>query len=79
MLSKALIGLIRIYQRYISPLFPPRCRFQPSCSQYALESIRNCGPLKGCFYAAVRLLKCHPLHPGGHDPPPQKSPGKSAD
>ncbi|MCC9604055.1 membrane protein insertion efficiency factor YidD [Stieleria sp. JC731] len=70
MFRKALIGLIRFYQRYISPLSPPRCRFTPSCSQYALEAIRNCGPIKGTWFAVIRILKCHPFHPGGHDPAP---------
>ncbi|MEO1618235.1 MAG: membrane protein insertion efficiency factor YidD [Planctomycetota bacterium] len=70
--GRILIGLIRFYQTRISPLFAPRCRFTPSCSQYALEAIRNRGALRGCFYAVRRILKCHPFHPGGHDPPPQK-------
>ncbi|WP_201743685.1 membrane protein insertion efficiency factor YidD [Roseiconus nitratireducens] len=65
-----MIWLIRQYQTRISPLFPPRCRFTPSCSQYAVEVIRNRGPVEGLFRAVIRLLKCHPFHPGGDDPPP---------
>jgi uncharacterized protein len=59
---------IRGYQRWLSPLFPPRCRFQPSCSAYAYEAIRVHGALKGLCFAGWRLLRCHPLHPGGFDP-----------
>ncbi len=59
--------LIRIYRRFISPLMPPACRFYPSCSQYAEEAIKKYG-LKGIFLAIKRILKCHPLHPGGYDP-----------
>ncbi|WP_436409923.1 membrane protein insertion efficiency factor YidD [Roseiconus lacunae] len=70
-IARILIGCIRGYQSYVSPLFPPRCRFRPTCSQYAVEAIRNCGPLRGTWYAIVRILKCHPLHPGGEDPAPQ--------
>ncbi|MEM6470037.1 MAG: membrane protein insertion efficiency factor YidD [Planctomycetota bacterium] len=70
MLGRCLIGLIRIYQTRISPLFPPRCRFTPTCSHYAVEAIRNRGAFVGTCLAIVRILKCHPFHPGGHDPPP---------
>lgn len=70
-LSNTFIWLIRVYQTRISPLFPPRCRFTPSCSQYAVEAIRNRGPIAGVFWATLRILKCHPFHPGGHDPPPE--------
>ncbi|MBL1379366.1 MULTISPECIES: membrane protein insertion efficiency factor YidD [Zobellella] len=65
------IGLIRLYQLVISPLLGPRCRFTPTCSQYAIEAIRLHGFLKGGWLTVKRLLKCHPLGPSGHDPVPQ--------
>lgn len=67
-----LIGVIRFYKKCISPLFPPVCRFQPTCSQYAIEAIQIHGAAKGCWLALRRLLKCHPWHPGGYDPVPPK-------
>lgn len=70
MMQRALIGLIRFYQRYISPLSGPTCRFYPSCSHYTLEAIQKYGALKGSWLGARRLLRCHPFHPGGHDPVP---------
>ena len=62
--------LIKGYRRFISPLFPPSCRFQPTCSQYALEAISNHGTIKGGWLAVSRILRCHPFHPGGYDPVP---------
>ena len=59
---------IRFYKRFISPLFPPSCRFYPSCSQYAIEALERYGMLKGCWLTLKRLAKCHPYHPGGFDP-----------
>lgn len=64
------IGLIRFYRRAVSPLFPPRCRFYPSCSEYAEQALRRHGVVRGGWMSIVRLLKCHPLHPGGYDPVP---------
>jgi len=64
------IGLIRFYQICISPLFPPHCRFYPTCSQYALEAVKKYGFLKGGFLAVKRIAKCHPYHKGGFDPVP---------
>ncbi|WP_095507029.1 membrane protein insertion efficiency factor YidD [Paraferrimonas sedimenticola] len=66
------IKLVRGYQLLISPLIGPRCRFTPTCSQYAIEAIKTHGTAKGCWLSIKRILKCHPLHPGGHDPVPNK-------
>ena len=72
-MKRALLALIRFYQRQISPLFPPCCRFTPTCSQYALEAIQVHGAAKGVFLALKRILRCNPLFPGGYDPiPPRK-------
>jgi putative membrane protein insertion efficiency factor len=68
-----LIGVIRGYQKWISPLLGPHCRFNPTCSHYAIEAIKLHGIAKGCWLASKRILKCHPLHPGGEDPVPGKS------
>ncbi|AEB11784.1 membrane protein insertion efficiency factor YidD [Marinithermus hydrothermalis] len=65
-----LIGLIRGYQRFISPLKPPSCRFHPTCSHYAVEAIRIHGAVLGSYLAVRRILRCHPLNPGGFDPVP---------
>ena len=65
-LKRLLIKLIRFYQKSISPLFPPRCRFIPTCSQYALEAIEKYGPWKGGYLAFRRLLRCNPFN---HDDP----------
>ena len=72
-MKRALLALIRFYQRQISPLFPPCCRFTPTCSQYALEAIQVHGAAKGVFLALKRILRCNPLFTGGYDPvPPRK-------
>ena len=63
-----MIVCIRFYQLFISPLFPPTCRFYPTCSPYAIEAIRKKGALKGGWLAVKRIAKCHPFHPGGYDP-----------
>lgn len=70
MLKAVLIGLIKGYRALISPLFPPVCRFQPTCSQYAIEAIARFGPFKGSWLAIRRILRCHPFTPGGYDPVP---------
>ncbi|HBO21433.1 MULTISPECIES: membrane protein insertion efficiency factor YidD [unclassified Providencia] len=70
--SKLLIMLIRGYQLAISPLLGPRCRFNPTCSNYGIEALRRFGMLKGSWLTAKRILKCHPLHAGGDDPVPPK-------
>ena len=68
--KRALLGAIRFYRRNISPMFPPCCRFTPTCSAYALEAVEKYGALKGGYLALRRILKCHPFHPGGYDPVP---------
>ncbi|MDA8541433.1 membrane protein insertion efficiency factor YidD [Gammaproteobacteria bacterium] len=62
MLKKLFIFPIKFYRYFISPLFPPSCRFTPTCSQYAIESIEEFGVLKGGFLAIKRISKCHPWH-----------------
>ncbi|MFN4280966.1 membrane protein insertion efficiency factor YidD [Thermosynechococcus sp.] len=69
-LSKALIFLIRCYQRWISPLFLPTCRYTPTCSAYAVEAIARFGAVKGTYLAIRRILRCHPFAVGGYDPVP---------
>ncbi|AJQ96266.1 membrane protein insertion efficiency factor YidD [Gynuella sunshinyii] len=66
-----LTGLIKFYQWFISPVLGPRCRFYPTCSNYALEAIKKHGALHGSWLAIKRIGKCHPWHPGGIDPVPE--------
>lgn len=68
--SRVLIALIRVYQRLISPLLGPHCRFTPTCSSYGIEALRRFGVIKGSWLTVKRVLKCHPLHHGGDDPVP---------
>ena len=63
--------LVRGYRYFLSPLLPPACRFHPSCSRYSLEALETHGAARGSALAAWRLLRCHPLHPGGYDPVPR--------
>ncbi|MDZ4699956.1 MAG: membrane protein insertion efficiency factor YidD [Rhodothermales bacterium] len=65
----ALIGLVRGYQLFISPHLPPMCRYQPTCSQYAILALRNYGVFKGLVLTAYRLGRCHPFGGHGYDPP----------
>ncbi|CAK7034565.1 MAG: Putative membrane protein insertion efficiency factor [Peptostreptococcus russellii] len=66
--SKASISLIRFYQKFISPLKGPTCRFYPTCSQYSIQAFKKYGFLKGLWLTIKRISKCHPFHPGGYDP-----------
>jgi putative membrane protein insertion efficiency factor len=65
------LAALRGYQLVISPVLGPQCRFAPSCSEYARQAIADHGVLWGAMLAAGRLLRCHPFHPGGFDPPPR--------
>jgi putative membrane protein insertion efficiency factor len=64
-----LIGLVRLYQWTLSPLLGRRCRFQPTCSAYFIESVRKYGAVRGAWRGIRRICRCHPWHPGGYDPP----------
>jgi uncharacterized protein len=68
--ARALMVAIAGYRRFISPLIPPRCRFAPSCSEYALEALRVHGAIRGLWLTVRRLALCQPFHPGGYDPVP---------
>ena len=72
MLKTLLIYLIRFYQKVISPLKPPTCRFYPTCSHYGVEAIQRFGALKGGWLTIKRISRCHPFHPGGVDPVPKE-------
>lgn len=67
--SRIVIGLVRFYQLALSPIFGGRCRFYPSCSEYFILAVRKYGVLSGSLRGMWRILRCHPFHPGGYDPP----------
>jgi hypothetical protein len=69
-MKRALIAVVRFYRRNVSPLSAPSCRFNPTCSAYALEALEKHGALKGTLLSLKRVLKCHPFHKGGYDPVP---------
>ena len=69
-MRRLLIGVVRVYQVLLSPWLGGACRFYPSCSNYAVEALSRHGAARGLMMALGRLLKCHPLHPGGVDPVP---------
>lgn len=68
MVKRILLALVWTYRRWISPLFPARCRFYPSCSEYALQALQRYGALKGGWLALKRLARCGPWSKGGYDP-----------
>jgi uncharacterized protein len=73
LLQHIFITPIRVYRTVLSPLkMQPTCRFHPTCSAYAIEAIRQHGVVKGMYLSIKRILKCHPFHPGGFDPVPEK-------
>ncbi|MBX2821628.1 MAG: membrane protein insertion efficiency factor YidD [Rhodothermaceae bacterium] len=67
--STLFVGLIRFYQRFLSPLFPPSCRYQPTCSEYAVQAIKKYGVIKGVILGSYRILRCNPWGGHGYDPP----------
>lgn len=70
-MKAVILALLRFYQRFISPAFPPRCRFTPTCSQYAVEAVSKYGALRGSYLALRRLLRCNPFYKGEYyDPVP---------
>ena len=71
-----LMWLIRVYRTLISPLFPPSCRFQPTCSQYALQAVERFGVLRGSWLSIKRIARCNPFNPGGFDPVPNQQESK---
>ena len=66
--ARLVVGLIRVYQRALSPLLAPRCRYHPSCSAYAVQAVQSYGILRGAVLAGWRLLRCNPFSHGGYDP-----------
>jgi len=64
------VWMVRAYQLAISPLLPPRCRYMPTCSEYAVMAIEKHGALRGLYYAIRRVIRCHPFKAGGYDPVP---------
>ena len=66
------LKIIRVYQKYLSPLLGPNCRFHPTCSEYALQAIETYGVIRGSFFAVKRILKCNPWGGSGADPLPGK-------
>jgi putative membrane protein insertion efficiency factor len=67
--GQLLIGLVRIYQWTLSPIVGRQCRFTPTCSNYFIEAVRKYGAVRGALRGIWRICRCHPFHPGGHDPP----------
>lgn len=77
LLSWPLVILVKIYQKLISPMLPPTCRFTPSCSQYAVVALQRFGPIKGSWLTIRRLGRCNPWNPGGVDHVPERVPHTS--
>ncbi|HRU74075.1 MAG TPA: membrane protein insertion efficiency factor YidD [Caldisericia bacterium] len=69
-MKKLILMSIKFYQKFISPMFPPSCRYTPTCSQYTLEAVEKYGSIKGLFLGFKRILRCNPFFPGGEDPVP---------
>jgi len=71
MIAKSVaLFLLRCYKRFLSPLLPPMCRFEPTCSVYTMQAVEKYGVIRGVWLGARRLLRCHPFNPGGWDPVP---------
>lgn len=73
MFARALITLVRLYQWFLSPFLGGQCRFEPSCSRYAVTCLETHGAARGSLLSVRRLCKCHPFHPGGIDLPPERA------
>jgi putative membrane protein insertion efficiency factor len=71
--GRAVVGTLSAYRAVVSPWLGSRCRFHPSCSAYAIEAVQIHGALRGTALAARRIARCHPWHPGGHDPVPERA------
>ena len=67
-MNRLLVLMIGLYQKFISPLKGQTCRFYPTCSEYSVQALQKYGFVKGSWKSIKRILKCHPFHPGGHDP-----------
>jgi uncharacterized protein len=68
--KRLVLKALRFYQKYVSPAFPPSCRFTPTCSEYTYQAVEKYGVMRGMRLGVARLLRCHPFHPGGYDPVP---------
>jgi len=73
-MRRVLLALVRGYARFVSPFLAPHCRFYPTCSAYAQEAIERFGTVRGGWLALRRIARCHPFHPGGYDPVPDRRP-----
>ncbi|MCX5908224.1 MAG: membrane protein insertion efficiency factor YidD [Deltaproteobacteria bacterium] len=78
-MKRIILGFLRFYRLFISPFTLSSCRFVPTCSAYSIEAVERFGPAKGLWLTARRLLKCHPLHPGGFDPVVKSADNHEAD
>ena len=72
-MTRILLGALRAYKSFVSPLLPPACRFSPTCSEYAYEAVLRHGALKGSWLTLKRLARCHPFARGGFDPVPDRA------
>ena len=73
--ARVVMTMLGGYKRFVSPWLPPACRFEPTCSEYMLEAVRRFGAARGAWLGVRRLVRCHPWHPGGCDPVPDRSGG----
>jgi uncharacterized protein len=76
-MKKTLTQLVRGYQKWVSPMLPPSCRYTPSCSQYSIEAIDRFGAGYGTWLTVKRICRCHPGYPGGYDPVPDQRPTRN--
>ena len=67
-MKRIVIGAVKAYRLAIAPFLPTQCRFYPTCSAYMIEALEKKGLLRGCLSGTLRILRCHPFHPGGYDP-----------